>query len=65
MRTANVVKEAANSIFDFLRVKIDCPSLNEDGFMPILDLKAKVESGKIIYKFYKKASHTQAPELSA
>ena len=48
LRTANVVRDAANSIFEFLKVKIDCPSLHEDGFMPILDLKAKIESGKIM-----------------
>ena len=55
LRTANVIKDAANSIFDFLKVKVDCPSLHDDGWMPILDIKAKVESGKIIYQFYKKS----------
>ena len=54
LRTANVAKDAANSIFEFLKVKIDCPSLHEDGFMPILDIKANTESGKIVYVFYKK-----------
>ena len=54
-RTANVVKNAANSIFEFLKVKIDCPSLHDDGWMPILDIKAQVESDKIVYQFYKKA----------
>ena len=54
LRTANVVRDAANSIFEFLNVKIDCPSLHEDGYMPILDIKAKIESGKIVYMFYKK-----------
>ena len=51
LRTADVVRDVANSIFEFLNVKIDCPSLHEDGFMPIL---AKIESGKIVYIFYKK-----------
>ena len=54
LRTANVVKDVANSIFEFWNVKIDCPSLHEDGFMPILDIKAKTEAGKIVYMFYKK-----------
>ena len=54
LRTANVVKDAANSIFEFLKVKVDCPSLHEDGWMPILDLKAKMEFGKVVYVFYKK-----------
>ena len=53
-RTANVIRDAANSIFEFLNVKVDCPSLHEDGWMPILDLKAKIESGKVVYMFYKK-----------
>ena len=42
-------------IFEFLKDKVDCPSLHDDGWMPILDIKARVESGKIIYQFYEKA----------
>ena len=52
LRTANVIKNAANSIFEFLNVKIDCPSLHKDSWMPILDLKAKIETGKVVYVFY-------------
>ena len=49
LRTANVVKDAANSVFNFVKVKIDCPSLHDDGWMPILDIKAKVDADKIFY----------------
>ena len=36
LRTANVVKDVANSIFDFLKVIVDCPSLHEDGWMEVV-----------------------------
>ena len=34
LRTAEVVRDLANNIFEFIKVTIDCPSLNPTGLMP-------------------------------
>ena len=53
-RTAKLFLEIANSVCDFIKVTVDCPSLHSDGFMPILDTQVKIQDNKCIYKFYKK-----------
>ena len=53
-RTSKLLLEIANSICQFTSLTVDCPSLNQDGFMPILDLKVKCEDNKIVTKFFKK-----------
>ena len=47
---------------------LDCPSYNEDGLMPILELKVKIsEQGDVHYQFYRKpmAQHLTLLERSA
>ena len=45
-RTAKVVQTIANSISPFIKMTVDCPSLHQDGWMPILDLQVKVSDIK-------------------
>ena len=54
LRTAEIVRDLANNIFPFIKVTIDCPSMHESGFMPILDLQVRMVDKKVQYKFYKK-----------
>ena len=54
LRTAEVVRDLANNICDFIRVTIDCPSKYNTGFMPLLDVQVKIEDKRVQYKFYKK-----------
>ena len=53
----------ASSIWDFIQVTVDCPGMNKDGFVPILDLKCRMEViedeegmeyNQIIWRFYEK-----------
>ena len=57
IRTMNIIQEVANGIDPNIQVTYDVPSLNDDGFVPILDLKVRVNPAtwKIEYKFYKKS----------
>ena len=41
------LKEIANSIHPSIRVTIDCPSLHEDGRLPVLDLAQWIEERDI------------------
>ena len=54
LRTAKMVQKIANNIYDFIQVEIDCPSLHDSGYMPILDLSVKVEENYVIYEYYRK-----------
>ena len=58
IRTANIIALIANQIEPGLSVTIDCPSLNEDRRMLVLDLKIWVDNEgevpRITYSFYKK-----------
>ena len=53
-RTAKLFLEIANSVCDFIKLTVDCPSMHSEGFMPILDTQVKIENNKCIFKFYKK-----------
>ena len=76
LRTANVVKEMANSIIPMFQRTVDCPSANPDHKLPVLDLKLWVsestkEDGSTMttsyYEFYRKpmANPTTIPASSA
>ena len=56
LRSARLVQSVANTISPFIKVTIDCPSQHpaEQGFMPILDVQAKMVNDRVVYKFYKK-----------
>ena len=54
-RTALVMKEVANSICEFTSFKTDCPSANDSGWMPLLDIQSRVEpDNRIVWKYYEK-----------
>ena len=39
VRTASIVQQVANSICDYIQVEIECPSMNDNKRLPILDLE--------------------------
>ena len=51
IRTSKVICEIGNSISNFIRLTVDCPSKNIGGCMPILDFCVKIENNQIFYKF--------------
>ena len=53
-RTAELVQKVANSIFKFIQVEVDYPSLHPDNMVPILDLKVGVVDNKLTWTFYRK-----------
>ena len=54
-RLAEVLKDIANSIMPCIQMEADWPSKNEDGKLPILDLKVWTSnSGNILYTHYEK-----------
>ena len=63
VRTAQIIALIANQIEPGLSVTIDCPNLNEDKRMPVLDLKIWVDNDRevpqITYSFYKKKVSSQ------
>ena len=55
VRTMREMRKMANSICPIIQMAEDCPGLNSDGKLPILDLKVWVDSkGEILYEFYRK-----------
>ena len=53
-RTALVIQQVANSLFPFIQMEIDCPSMNECGRVPILDLQVSIIKNKVEYQHYRK-----------
>ena len=54
-RTAELVQTVANSIFKFIKVEVDYPSLHPDrNMVPILDLEVGVVDNKLTWQFYRK-----------
>jgi len=45
----NLLKSISDTINDSIQYTIDCPSLNTDGGVPILDFGASVENGKVVH----------------
>ena len=41
----NLVKKMGSEVLDFMKLTADCPSLNDGGYVQILDLQCKVEGG--------------------
>ena len=55
LRTARILSDIGNSIFNFLQFTVDCPSSNASGWMPLLATEVRVaENNTIDYKFYEK-----------
>ena len=58
-RTAEVVRAMASDIFDGICFTADCPSSNNSGKMPVLDLQLWLEKGesgtnRIRFEYYEK-----------
>ena len=53
LRTMNLLKDISN-ITACVQYTVDCPSLQPDGRVPVLDLKVSIEDGKIVHDFYEK-----------
>ena len=47
--------DIANTVCDFIQVEIDCPSMHQDGLMPILDLALKMQENYVTYQYYRKS----------
>ena len=55
VRTMQVIQSIANSIDESIRITFDVPSNHEDGRVPILDVKVRIdETNRIEHIFYKK-----------
>ena len=67
VRTMNLLKTISNSITDCVQYTVDCPSLNTDEKVPVLDLKVSVKDGKIVHDHFEKecASKLVIPYSSA
>ena len=56
----------ASSIWSFIQVTVDCPGLNKDGCVPILDLKCRMEEvemeeegcEQIVWRFFEKSMNS-------
>ena len=54
-RLVEILKEIANSVMPCIQMEADWPSKNEDGKLPILDLKVWTnDKGDILYTHYEK-----------
>ena len=54
-RTARVIQTMANSISRLIQLTVDCPSLHQEGWMPMLDLQERVSDNNTIdFKHYRK-----------
>ena len=53
-----IIAEIANTIQDEIQVTVDWPEANDDGRMPVLDMKVWIDMSqgipRIAYSFYKK-----------
>ena len=60
IRTMKIIQKVANDIDGNIKVTFDVPSYHDDGYVPILDVKVKINvENKIEYKFYKKTISKQ------
>ena len=55
LRTVHLARSVDHTIFDFIKLEVDCPSLHPStGRVPILDLEVGVENNKLTWRFYGK-----------
>ena len=54
LRTARVIKDVANSLYSFIQMTVDCPSLHEVDLVPILDLQVGVKNNLVVYQHFTK-----------
>ena len=53
-RTMKVLAEVANTIYKCVQFTVDFPTKNEDGMVPVLDLKVAVRDNQVVHEFYEK-----------
>ena len=53
-RTFQILTDIANSIDPNIQFTFDCPSLNDNNRVPVLDLEFWIENNDIMHAFYKK-----------
>ena len=59
-RTARLIGQIANTVSSFIKLTTDYPSKHPSGYMPLLDIQAKVnERNQVEYKFYSKPMSSQ------
>ena len=54
LRTMNLLKSISNTITNCVQYTVDCPSMNTDGKVPVLDLKVSVEGEEAVHDHYEK-----------
>ena len=54
VRTMDVLKDIANTIYDCVQITTDCPSNKQSKKVPCLDLQVYVKEDQIIHGFYEK-----------
>ena len=54
LRTAKVAKDVANSLFSFIQMEIDCPSMHDSNLVPILDLQVGIQNNIVEFQHYRK-----------
>ena len=65
IRTSRILVEIGNGICEFIKLTVDSPSMNESGWMPLLDLQCMVKNNQNLYKFCKKSSKYVMMQSSA
>ena len=62
-----ILKDIANTIYDCVQFTVDCPSSNDSGKVPVLDLNVYIRGDQIVHEFYEKpcASKMVIPYSSA
>lgn len=55
-KTAQIIKEVANSVCPSTRMEVDYSSAHDSGWMPLLDIQVQIRNadGSVDWKFYKK-----------
>ena len=64
--TARMMSNLANSVCKMINFTVDTPSMNEDGMMPILDVKVKIgPNNEVVHDFYEKPTKNQCVVLAS
>ena len=59
LRIARVLFPIANTLEDDIQMTFNCPSMNSNGCMPVLDLQLWCEGGQILFSFFEKSMISQ------
>ena len=60
-----MMSNLANTVCKMINFTVDTPSINEDGMMPILDVKVKIgPKNEVVHDFYEKPTKNQRVVLA-